>query len=156
MQQTLAAEQAAAPAPPIVTPAAVRRQRRPLLAVLAGLLILLGAGGGALVFLSLGSTVEAVAARVPVARGQLMTAEMFTTVQIAPDHQLAYLEAAQLPTLLGQRAAHDVAAGTLVSATVAVEQMVPSAGRTVVGMSLPPGAEPAIELLVGDLSLIHI
>lgn len=150
MQQTLAAEQAAAPAPPIVTPAAVRRQRRPVLAVLAGLLILLGAGGGALVFLSLGSTVEAVAARVPVARGQLMTAEMFTTVQIAPDQQLAYLEANQLPTLIGQRAAHDVAAGTLVSATVAVEQMVPSAGRTVVGMSLPPGAEPAIELLVGD------
>lgn len=67
----------------------------------------------------------------------------------APDQQLAYLEAAQLPTFIGQRAAHDVAAGMLVSATVAVEQMVPSAGRTVMGMSLPLGAEPAIELLVG-------
>lgn len=139
----------AATAPVVVAPS-VRRQRRPLLAVLAGLLILLGAGGGALVFLSVGSTVEAVAARVPVARGELMTAEMFTTVQIAPDQQLAYLTADQLPTLIGLRAAHDVAAGSLVSAAVGVEQMVPSAGRTVVGMSLPPGAEPAVELLVGD------
>ena len=129
---------------------AARTQRRPLFAVLAGLLILLGAAGGALVFWSTGSTVEAVAARVPVARGQVMTAEMFTTVQIAPNQQLAYLQADELPALLGKRAAHDVAAGSLVGPTAGVEAMVPATGRTVVGLSLPPGAEPAVPLQVGD------
>ena len=58
-------EPTAAKAPPIVAAAPVRTQRRPLFAVLAGLLILLGAAGGALVFLTMGSSVEAVAARVP-------------------------------------------------------------------------------------------
>lgn len=129
---------------------AARTQRRPLFAVLAGLLILLGAAGGALVFWSTGSTVEAVAARVPVARGQVMTAEMFTTVQIAPNQQLSYLDADELPALLGKRAAHDVAAGSLVGPTAGVEVMVPATGRTVVGLSLPPGAEPAVPLQVGD------
>lgn len=135
---------------PIVTAPAARTQRRPLFAVLAGLLILLGAAGGALVFWSTGSTVEAVAARVPVARGQVMTAEMFTTVAIAPNQQLAYLQADELPALLGKRAAHDVAAGSLVGPTAGVEVMVPATGRTVVGLSLPPGAEPAVPLQVGD------
>ena len=133
-----------------MTASAARTQRRPLFAVLAGLLILLGAAGGALVFWSTGSTVEAVAARVPVARGQVMTAEMFTTVQIAPNQQLSYLDADELPALLGKRAAHDVAAGSLVGPTAGVEAMVPATGRTVVGLSLPPGAEPAIPLQVGD------
>ena len=133
-----------------MTAPAARTQRRPLFAVLAGLLILLGAAGGALVFWSTGSTVEAVAARVPVARGQVMTAEMFTTVQIAPNQQLAYLQADELPALLGKRAAHDVAAGSLVGPTAGVEAMVPATGRTVVGLSLPPGAEPAVPLQVGD------
>lgn len=136
--------------PPIVAAAPVRMQRRPLFAVLAGLLILLGAAGGALVFLSMGSSVEAVAARAPVARGEVMTADMFTTVTIAPNQQLSYLEADELSSLVGKRAAHDVAAGSLVGPGIGVEAMVPATGRTVVGLSLPPGAEPAIPLQVGD------
>ena len=136
--------------PPIVAAAPVRMQGRPLFAVLAGLVILLGAAGGALVFLTMGSSVEAVAARVAVARGEVMTAEMFTTVAIAPNQQLSYLEADELSSLVGKRAAHDVAAGSLVGPGVGVEAMVPATGRTVVGLSLPPGAEPAIPLQVGD------
>ncbi len=128
----------------------VRSQRRPLFAVVAVLLILLGAAGGALVFWSTGSTVDAVAARVPITRGTLLTQDLFATVQIAPNEQLAYIDADQLDQLVGQRAAHDVAAGALVDPGLGTAEMVPSAGRTVVGLSLAPGAEPAVELLVGD------
>lgn len=135
--------------PPTVV-SSVRSQRRPLFAVVAVLLILLGAAGGALVFWSTGSTVDAVAARVPITRGTLLTADLFATVQIAPNEQLAYIEADQLDQLVGLRAAHDVAAGALVDPGLGTAEMVPSAGRTVVGLSLPPGAEPAVELLVGD------
>ena len=64
---------------------------------------------------------------------------MFTTVAIAPNQQLSYLEADELSSLVGKRAAHDVAAGSLVGPGIGVEAMVPATGRTVVGLSLPPG-----------------
>lgn len=150
MHQSVIESEPAVARAPIVAAPSTRTQRRPVLAVLAGLLILLGAAGGALVFMTMGSTVEAVAARVPVARGEVMTPEMFTTVEIAPNQQLSYIGADELPGLLGKRAAHDVAAGSLVGPEAGVEAMVPATGRTVVGLSLPPGAEPAIPLSVGD------
>ncbi len=135
---------------PVAPAARARRQARPLVAVVGVLLILMGAAGGALIFLATGSTVEALAARVPVARGQMMSADMFSPVQIAPNQQLSYLEADELPALIGKRAAHDLAAGSLVGPEVAVESVVPAVGRTVVGVSVPPGAEPAVPLQVGD------
>lgn len=150
MHQSVIESEPAVARAPIVAAPSTRTQRRPLLAVLAGLLILLGAAGGALVFMTMGSTVEAVSARVPVARGEVMTQDMFTTVEIAPNQQLSYIGADDLPGLLGKRAAHDVAAGSLVGPEAGVEAMVPATGRTVVGLSLPPGAEPAIPLSVGD------
>ncbi len=150
MHQVPVDDDRSATKPPMTTAPSTRSQRRPLFAVLSGLLILLGAAGGALVFLNTGASVEVLAARVHVARGVVMTAEMFTTVTIAPNQQLTYLGAEELSSLLGKRAAHDVAAGALVGPGAGVEAMIPATGRSVVGLSLPPGAEPAIPLLVGD------
>ena len=128
----------------------VRTRRRPALAVGAVLLILLGAAGGAWVYLTGRDNVEVVVARVAIARGEVMDATQLTTVHMPPNDQLSYLPAAELPSLVGQRAAHDVAAGALVGPDAATAAMVPGDGRTVVGLSLPPGAEPAIPLQVGD------
>ncbi|MBK7822060.1 MAG: hypothetical protein IPJ61_13585 [Tessaracoccus sp.] len=128
----------------------VRTRRRPALAVGAVLLILLGAAGGAWVYLTGRDNVEVVVARVAIARGEVIDATQLTTVHMPPNDQLSYLPAAELPSLVGQRAAHDVAAGALVGPDAATAVMVPGDGRTVVGLSLPPGAEPAIPLQVGD------
>ncbi|MBB1510961.1 SAF domain-containing protein [Tessaracoccus sp. MC1756] len=130
--------------------ASVRTRRRPALAVGAVLLILLGAAGGAWIYLTGRDNVEVVVARVAIARGEVMVADQLTTVHMPPNEQLRYIPATELPDLVGQRAAHDVAAGSLIGPDAATPAMVPGTGRTVVGLSLPPGAEPAIPLQVGD------
>lgn len=128
----------------------VRKQRRPVLAVVAVLMILLGAAGGAWLYLTVRETVEVIVARSPIARGEVMDATQLSTVHMPPSKELRYVPATQLSAVVGQRAAHDVAAGSLIGPDTATSEMVPAAGRTVVGVSLPPGAEPGIPLQVGD------
>lgn len=135
---------------PGLQPVAPRSQRRPLLIVVAVLMILAGAAGGALAFLSIGETVEAVAARVPIERGQVMGADDFVTVQINPSQELRFAAPEALGELVGQRAAHDIAAGTLVDVSAASQVLVPGSGWSVVGLSLSPGTEPGVGLQVGD------
>lgn len=127
-----------------------RGQRRPLIAVVAVLLILLGAAGAAFTYLTIGDTVPAAAARVPIDRGQLISEDMIATVDINPNQQLSYISPDEAATMVGQRAARDIAAGGLIGPDAAAEAMVPPVGSTVVGLSLPPGAEPGIPLAVGD------
>lgn len=136
--------------PKKLQPAPVRTQRRPLVAVASLLLVILGAVGAAWAFLSVGNTVDALAARVAIQRGQQLSADQFVTVRINPDPQLQYLSPEALDELDGQRAAHDIAAGTLVGPGASSSAAIPAAGRTVIGMSLPPGAEPGIALMAGD------
>ena len=140
-----------APAEPrAVTPVAARTQRRPLLLVVSALLVLLGAAGGALAWFSIGTAVDAVVARTPIQRGQVMDTDDFVVVQVNPDPQLQMIPPEQIPSLVGQRASHDIAAGGLVPSTVADREVLPPAGQTVIGLSLAPGFYPAMDLLVGD------
>ncbi|MCC2592473.1 SAF domain-containing protein [Tessaracoccus sp. OS52] len=134
----------------LLTPVAARPQRRPLLIVASVLLVLLGAAGGALAWFSIGTAVEAVVARAAIERGQVLAADDFVVVQVNPDPQLQLLPPERIPDLLGKRAAHDVAAGGLVPGSVAVDELLPPAGETVIGLSLGPGFHPGLELLVGD------
>lgn len=134
-----------------VEPAAtVRRQRRPIIVVLAVLLVLLGAAGGAWLYLGARDTVEVVVARVAIPRGTVMEASQFVTVQMPPNEQLRYVAAADIADPFGQRAAHDVPAGGLVVPDTSSATLTPGDGRSVVGLSLPPGAEPGLPLQVGD------
>ncbi|WP_158600720.1 SAF domain-containing protein [Tessaracoccus antarcticus] len=133
-----------------VTPVATRAQRRPLLLVVSVLLVLLGAAGGALAWMSIGTAVDAVVARTPIQRGQVLSADDFVVVQVNPDPQLQMIPPGQIPSLVGQRASHDVAAGGLVPTSVAAQEVLPPAGETVIGLSLAPGFYPAMDLLVGD------
>ena len=132
------------------TPVTARTQRRPLLIVVSVLLMLLGAAGGALAWLSIGTAVDAVVARNPIQRGQVLSADDFVVVQVNPDPQLQMMSPEKIPSLVGQRASHDIAAGGLVPDSVAVEEVLPPEGETVVGLSLAPGFYPAMDLLVGD------
>lgn len=135
---------------PVMAARVPRVQRRPMVVVAGVLLILLGAAGGALAFWSIGDTVEAVAARVSIERGQVMSADDFVTVQINPVPELQFIGADGLDDLVGHRAAHDIAAGSLVDLGAAASVMVPGDGFAVVGLSLAPGTEPGADLVVGD------
>lgn len=134
----------------MIAPVASRTQRRPLLVIVSVLLILLGAAGGALAWMSIGTAEDAVVARVPIERGQLLAADDFVVVQVNPDPQLQMISPDAIASLVGKRASHDVAAGGLVSESVVAQEMLPPTGETVVGLSLAPGFYPALELMVGD------
>lgn len=134
----------------VVTPVVARNQRRPFLLVVSLLLVVLGAAGGALAWFSIGTAVDAVVARTSIERGQVMAADDFVVVQLNPDPQLQFLVPDDIPGLVGERAAHDVAAGGLVPASVVEGEVVPVAGQTVIGLSLGPGFHPGVELRVGD------
>lgn len=135
---------------PVVVPAASRRQRRPMLLVASVLLIVLGASGGALAWFSIGTATDAVVARTQILRGQVLAADDFVVVQVNPDPQLAIVSPDAIASMVGLRAAHDVAAGGLVDSGLGASVVVPVAGSTVVGLSLAPGFYPDVELLVGD------
>ena len=55
----------------------------------------------------------------------------------------AFMVARQLDALVGQRAASDVAAGTLLSPTEVTDELVPATGESVVGVALSTGQLPA-------------
>lgn len=134
----------------VIAPVASRTQRRPLLVIVSVLLVLLGAAGGALAWMSIGTAEDAVVARVPIERGQLLAVDDFVVVQVNPDPQLQMISPDAIASLVGKRASHDVAAGGLVSESVVAQEMLPPEGQTVVGLSLGPGFYPALELMVGD------
>ncbi|GAB3821957.1 hypothetical protein GCM10028820_31630 [Tessaracoccus terricola] len=134
----------------VVTPAVARSQRRPLLLVVSVLLIVLGAAGGALAWFSIGTAVDAVVARATIGRGQVMAVDDFVVVQVNPDPHLQFLVPDDISSLVGERAAHDVAAGGLVPASVVQGGVLPSAGQSVIGLSLGPGFHPGVDLKVGD------
>ncbi|MGO1487836.1 MAG: SAF domain-containing protein [Arachnia sp.] len=133
-----------------LTPVAARTQRRPLLVIVSVLLVLLGGVGGALAWMSIGTAEDAVVARIPIQRGQILSAEDFVVVQVNPDPQLQMISPETIASLVGQRASHDIAAGGLVSESVAAQEMLPPTGESVIGLSLAPGFYPALDLMVGD------
>lgn len=140
------------PAAPVgggVVPAP-RLRRRPVLVVLAVALVAAGALLGVVLWSSASTTVEVVAVRADVQRGALITAADLGTVRLTPDPALQVVPAAELPGLVGRRAATDLAAGSVLTAAQVTDVVVPAAGESVVGVALAPGMLPAEPLRAGD------
>lgn len=93
----------------------------------------------------------ALALATDVARGDVIESSDIRVVYIGSDEQLVTLGRAQAASVVGQVAAADLQAGTiLTSAHVADPQRVES-GEGVVGLALDPGQFPASGLAPGDL-----
>jgi hypothetical protein len=138
------------PAGPAAVAAPPKLRRRPLLA-LAGLgLVVMGALLAVWVYLSSTDATSAVAVRETVMRGETITAADLMTVQVTPDPALQLVPAGDLDSFVGQRAARDLSAGTLLSPDAAAGQVVPAAGESVVGLALTPALMPGEPLMVGD------
>lgn len=133
---------------PVAAPPKLRR--RPLLA-LAGLgLVVMGSLLAVWVYLSNTDAISAVAARDTVMRGEMITAADLMTVQVTADPALQLVPAVDLDSYVGQRAARDLSAGALLTPDAASDQLVPSAGESVVGLALTPALMPGEPLMVGD------
>lgn len=125
-------------------------RRRPWLA-LAGLgLVVTGALLAVWVYLSNTDSVSVVSVRDTVMRGEMITAADLMAVQVTPDPALQVVPGAELESFVGQRAARDLSAGTLLTREATTGQVVPGAGQSVVGLALTAELMPGEQLQVGD------
>lgn len=136
------AEQQLAPPPKL--------RRRPIWIIAGVALVCLGALGSVWAYNSATNAHEVLAVRQTVERGQTITRQDLMTVRIAVDPALQPLGADQADTVIGKRAALDMAAGGVVTADQIADLVIPPKGSSVVGISVTAGMQPADELQVGD------
>lgn len=131
-------------------PARLKERRRPLLIAAMVALVCVGALVSAYAFLSTTDTKAVIAVRQSVSRGEVIQAEDLMMVQVGLDPVLDPLSASELDTLIGQRAAVDLSAGSLVTAGSTAEEVVPAEGQSIVGVSLTSAMMPSEPIYAGD------
>lgn len=134
---------------PTITPAPKLRSR-PRVAAAGIALIALGGLGGAYLLTSTTTAVSVVAVADDVQRGEILAEGDLTTAAVTPDPALRTVPADALPGLLGQRAATDLTAGSVLTPTGTTDALVPTAGNTVVGIAVTAAQLPSQPLTAGD------
>lgn len=125
-------------------------RRRPLLVALSVLLTALGALLGAWVLTALSGSQAYIAVRQDVQRGEVIEADDLVRTQLSKDAAVTPLRWDQQRLVVGQRAAVDMAAGSVVTKRSVSPGLIPGAGDSVVGLALDPGQVQASELKAGD------
>lgn len=139
-----------APRPGEQIPTPPKTRRRPILIALCILFVTIGAILAAWLTTVVGHTQPVVAVRATVARGETITGNDLIVVSISPDPALRTVPGADLPSLVGKRAAFDLPAGGLVTNNSVTDKSIPTAGQSLVGVSLNPAQLPAQPLRPGD------
>ena len=137
-----------APSTEVPTPPRARR-RWGLFAAMV-LVVALGALGNVWLLASTTTAQEVVAARSTIERGSVIAREDLMTVRVELDPALHTLPGGDLASLVGQRAALDVAAGSLVTTESVTETTVPPAGASLVGIGVAQARMPGVTLMAGD------
>ncbi|MCB2176494.1 MAG: hypothetical protein KQH57_11845 [Actinomycetales bacterium] len=138
-----ARDRIAAPGPPKA------RRRWGLFAAMV-LVVCLGALGNVWLHAATTSATQVVAARSTIQRGALITAEDLMSVRVEVDPTVHTVPAADLGSMVGKRAALDVAAGSLLTPESVVEVNVPADGYSLVGVGVAQAMMPGTQLLAGD------
>ena len=133
---------------PVAPPPKLRR--RPILVAASVIAVCLGGLLGAFAWTATSNTRSVVAVRAPVERGALIGRQDLMTVQVGLDPALTPVPASDVETLVGQRAAVDMAAGTLVTRAQISTAVLPPRATSVVGVSLPAALLPGEPLVTGD------
>ena len=125
-------------------------RRRPLLVLASVAAVCLGALLAVWAYTSTSTAREVVAVRSSVHRGEVITREDLMTVRVGVDPALRPIPAAQLDSVVGQRAAMDMAAGGLVTAEGFAPVVLPAQNMSVVGVALPASLLPGEPMRAGD------
>jgi len=147
-QNARRAGRARRPAPPTVAPPQPRR-RNGLLA-LGVALVALGALAAAWLTQVVAGTVPVVALARSVQAGEVIERADLSVANVNADPALRPVPANALEGLVGQRAAVDLSAGSLLTEQAVGAAVVPAAGRSLVGVALSPAQLPAQTLQAGD------
>lgn len=138
-----------APSSSLLPVPAKPRRRWGLFAAMAAL-VCLGALGNVWLHQATSNARQVVAARSMIERGTVVTRDQLMTVQIGVDPALHSVPASELSSLVGKRAAVDVAAGTLVTTEATTDKQIPGAGHSLVGVGVMPAMMPGPPLMAGD------
>ena len=129
---------------------APKLRRRPALIAASVAAICLGGLLAAFAWTATSNTQSVLAMRVAVERGAVIGPDDVMTVQVSTDPALRPVPASEASTVVGQRAATDIAAGTLVTLEQVSDTVLPAVGMSIVGVGLPASQMPGEPLLVGD------
>jgi len=130
--------------------AAPKLRRRTGLIALGVALVALGSVGAAYLTTVVGDTSAVVAVGQDVERGSVIEARDLTVARISGDPALQTVPQSQLDSLIGQRAAVDLSAGSLLTPSSTTTEVIPAQGQSLVGVTLTPAQLPGQPLLAGD------
>ncbi|MBK9696713.1 MAG: hypothetical protein IPO80_04670 [Propionibacteriaceae bacterium] len=125
-------------------------RRRPSRTLAAVAVVLVGALAGAWAWTSTTATVDVVAARTTLLRGEVIDRADLIAVRVGVDPALHPVRASEIDTLVGKRAALDIAAGGFVTTDAVSDGLLPARGYSVVGLSVGAGLVPSGPLEPGD------
>jgi hypothetical protein len=125
-------------------------RRRPALVAAAIVAICLGALLAGWAWTATTNTQEILVARDTIPRGSVIEADDLARVRVSADPALSPVAAAELDNIVGQRAALDIAEGSMLTAESATSDLVPESGMSVVGVALAPEQAPGLSLQTGD------
>ena len=131
-------------------PAPPSSRRRPALLAVGVTLVALGALGAAYLTQMIGSTVAVVAVARAVPAGEVIDRADLAVANVAADPALSPVAAGRLESFVGQRAAVDLSAGSLLTEQAVTAQVVPAAGQSLVGVAVTSAQLPAQVLQPGD------
>lgn len=135
-------------APPMAPPPKLRR--RPGLIAASAVAVCLGALLAGWAWTATTNTHEVLAARADIERGSVIEAEDLVRVRVNADPALATVSASSLEDVVGQRAAFDIPAGSMLTPGSYAETALPADNTSVVGVALTPAQVPGLDLQVGD------
>lgn len=131
--------------------APVKTRRRPVYLVASAAALLLGAFGAVSLWSAATSSVEVLVAKSTVPRGAVIAASDLAAVRVSLDPAVSVVPANQASTVVGKRAALDIARGGLLTPADLASETVPAKGKTVVGLALGRGMLPTSPLVNGDV-----
>lgn len=146
-------ERSHAPSPPSADaplPPPPKLRRRPALIAAAVVAICLGAILGGWAWSATTNTNEVLAARTDIERGSIIEADDLIRVRVNSDPALSPVSAGSLESVVGQRAATDIASGSLLTPASYGESVVPADDMSVVGIALTSSQAPGMDLHNGD------
>jgi SAF domain len=128
----------------------VRSRPRPAIIAMGLALIIVAGLVAAWIYTTTGRTVQVISANAAIARGEVITREDLTTVEIPEGQTIPSFGVDEAKSVIGQYAVVDIPQGTLISPNnIAVEAGVPE-GESIVGIALTQAQLPPYPLANGD------
>lgn len=125
-------------------------RRKPGLVAIAIVAICLGAVVAGWTWSATTNTQEVLVARTDIERGSIIEESDLTTVRLSSDPALTPVSADEFESVVGQRAAFDIARGSALTPGSFSNASLPPTGQSVVGVALTPAQAPGLALHSGD------